>query len=156
MQESDLPAVSALEAECHPAPWTAANFRDALAAGYSTVVGEAHGAIVAYGVLMMGPGEAQVLNLTVAPHARRCGLARALLRRFLDDAVRLGAEQCFLEVRVSNRPAIALYGGEGFVAVARRAGYYPAAHGAPTREDAFVLRRRVRPDVAYRGDNPHA
>jgi ribosomal-protein-alanine N-acetyltransferase len=71
MQEPDLAAVAALEAQAHPAPWTAGNFRDALAAGYSTVVGEADGAIVAYGVLMMGPGEAQVLNRAFAPAARR-------------------------------------------------------------------------------------
>src|SRR6202162_1235397 len=133
MQESDLVQVAALEAEAHPAPWTAGNFRDALAAGYSTVVGEAYGAIVAKGGLMMGPGEAQVLTLTVAPAARRRGLARALLRRFLDDALRLGAEQCFLEVRLSNAAAIALYRAEGFVPVARRAGYHPAADGAGAR-----------------------
>jgi ribosomal-protein-alanine N-acetyltransferase len=144
MQEPDLVAVAALEAEAHPAPWTAGNFRDALAAGYSTVVGEAGGVIVAYGVLMMGPGEAQILNLTVAPAARRRGLARALLRRFLDDAGRLGAEQCFLEVRLSNAAAIALYRAEGFVPVARRAAYYPAGDGSGTREDALVLRRSVR------------
>lgn len=148
MQEPDLAAVAALEAQAHPAPWTAGNFRDALAAGYSTVVGEADGVIVAYGVLMMGPGEAQVLNLTVAPQARRRGLARALLRRFLDDALRLGAEQCFLEVRLSNAAAIALYRAEGFVAVARRPGYYPAADGAGPREDALVLRRGVRSSAA--------
>jgi ribosomal-protein-alanine N-acetyltransferase len=143
MQESDLAAVSALEAQSHPAPWTEGNFRDALVAGYSTVVGELDREIVAYGVLMMGPGEAQVLNLTVAPAARRRGLARALLRRFLDDSLRLGAAQCFLEVRLSNIAAIALYRAEGFVPVARRAGYYPAADGARAREDALVLRRGV-------------
>jgi len=151
MQESDLVAVAALEALAHPAPWTAGNFRDALAAGYSTVVGEADGAIVAYGVLMMGAGEAQILNLTVASAARRRGLARALLRRFLHDALRLGAEQCFLEVRLSNAAAIALYRAEGFVPVARRAGYYPAADGAGAREDALVLRRGVRASAATDG-----
>jgi ribosomal-protein-alanine N-acetyltransferase len=143
MREPDLAAVSQLEVESHPAPWTIGNFRDALVAGYSTVVGEVDHEIVAYGVLMMGPGEAQVLNLTVSPGARRRGLARALLRRFLDDAVRLGAEQCFLEVRLSNTAAIGLYRGEGFAPVARRAGYYPAAVGANSREDALVLRRSL-------------
>ncbi len=71
-------------------------------------------------------------------------MARALLRRFLDDALRLGAEQCFLEVRFSNAAAIALYRAEGFVPVARRTGYYPPADGLGAREDALVLRRRVR------------
>jgi [ribosomal protein S18]-alanine N-acetyltransferase len=155
MQEPDLVAVAALEAEAHPAPWTAGNFRDALLAGYSTIVGESNGAIVAYGVLMMGPGEAQVLNLTVSQPARRRGLARALLRRFLDDASRLGAEQCFLEVRLSNTAAIALYRAEGFIPVARRAGYYPPAHGAGVREDALVLRRGVRLREAGDGAREH-
>jgi len=155
MQESDLEQVAALEAQSHPAPWTIGNFRDALAAGYSTMVGEAGGAIVAYGVLMMGPGEAQVLNLTVAPAARRRGLARVLLRRFLDDALRLGAAQCFLEVRLSNAAAIALYRAEGFVPVARRAAYYPAVPGTGAREDALVLRRGA-PSSATRSESEAA
>ena len=76
---------------------------------------------------MLAPGEAQLLNLTVAASARRRGLGRRLLQRLLSDAVGVGAEQCFLEVRESNHAAIALYLREGFAPVARRAGYYPAA-----------------------------
>jgi [ribosomal protein S18]-alanine N-acetyltransferase len=144
MRESDLPAVAALEASAHAAPWTTSNFHDALTAGYSTIVGEVDGAIVAYGVLMLAPGEAQLLNLTVANALRRQGIGRALLRRFLADGWRLGAEQCFLEVRVSNAGAIALYSAEGFVAVARRIAYYPPATAGDAREDALVLRRSLR------------
>jgi [ribosomal protein S18]-alanine N-acetyltransferase len=144
MQEADVPAVAALEADAHAAPWTPGNFRDALAAGYSTVVGEVDGAIVAYGILVLAPGEAQLLNLTVVDALRRHGIGRALLRRFLTDALRFGAEQCFLEVRVSNAAAIALYSAEGFVAVARREGYYPPAIVGGAREDALVLRRSLR------------
>ena len=36
MREDDLAAVVLLESQSHAAPWTAGNFRDALAAGYST------------------------------------------------------------------------------------------------------------------------
>jgi ribosomal-protein-alanine acetyltransferase len=142
LTESDLEAVAALEREAHAAPWTAGNFRDALAAGYGMAVGVAGGAVVAYGVLLFAPGEVQLLNLTVAPGARRQGIGRALLQRFLDDARARGAEQCFLEVRVTNEAAIALYMQEGFAAVARRAGYYPAAE-AGLREDALVMRRAL-------------
>ena len=138
----DVPAVAALEREAHMAPWTAGNFTDALAAGYSMTVGEAAGAILAYGVLLLAPGEAQLLNLTVAEPARRRGIGRALLRRFLADARARGAEQCFLEVRVSNLAAIALYAGEDFVPVARRVSYYPP-QGAGLREDALVMRRAL-------------
>lgn len=146
LREGDIAYVAALEAQIHAAPWTVGNFRDALAAGYSARVGERECRIVAYGVLMLAPGEAQILNLSVVPDARRQGLGRALLRRFLDDARLLNAEQVFLEVRASNVAAIALYEAEGFAAVARRAGYYPGpsdAAGESTREDALVMRRAL-------------
>ena len=60
----------------------------------------------------------------------------------------LGAEQMFLEVRVSNAAAIALYESEGFEPVARRANYYPADARVRTREDALVMRRALRRPLA--------
>lgn len=140
MRESDIDAVAALEVSAHRAPWTPGNFRDALAAGYAAKVIEHAGGIVAYGVLMLGAGEAQLLNLTVVDALRRQGLGRALLRRFMDDARAAHAVQCFLEVRASNAAAIALYLSEGFAPVARRAAYYPAGDVGGAREDALVLR----------------
>jgi ribosomal-protein-alanine acetyltransferase len=140
MMQEDLPAIAALEARIHAAPWTEGNFRDALASGYSMRVGVRNGRIVAYGVLMLGPGEAQLLNLSVVPEARRQGLGRALLAQFVADAQGLSAEQFFLEVRAGNAPAIALYVAAGFSPVARRAGYYPAATPGGVREDALVMR----------------
>ena len=144
MRETDLATVAALEAQIHAAPWTIGNFRDALVAGYAARVGERDGRIVAYGVLMLGPGEAQILNLSVVPEARRQGLGRELLRYFIDDARWLHAGQIFLEVRTSNVAAIALYETEGFAPVARRLGYYPGAGVETLREDALVMRRSLR------------
>jgi ribosomal-protein-alanine N-acetyltransferase len=141
MRLGDLVYVAALEAQIHVAPWTIGNFRDALAAGYSARVGERDFRIVAYGVLMLAPGEAQVLNLSVVPDARRQGIGGTLLRLFVDDARHLGAEQLFLEVRTSNTPAIRLYEAEGFFPVARRIHYYPGASADAPREDAIVMRR---------------
>lgn len=140
--ESDLAYVAALEVQIHAAPWTYGNFRDALSAGYCALVGEREQRIVAFGVMMMAPGEAQVLNLSVVLDSRRQGLGRALLMRFVDDALHAGAEQMFLEVRVSNAPAIALYQSACFAPVARRHHYYPAT--ARSRiEDAIVMRRKL-------------
>jgi len=144
LREGDVAYVAALEAQIHAAPWTLRNFHDALAAGYSARVGERECRIVAYGVLMLAPGEAQILNLSVVPDARREGLGRALLRQFVDDALRWNAEQVFLEVRESNVAAISLYEAEGFAPVARRVGYYPGAAPDAQREDALVMRRSLR------------
>ena len=143
MRLGDLVYVAALEAQIHAAPWTIGNFRDALAAGYSARVGERDFRIVAYGVLMLAPGEAQILNLSVVPDARREGLGRALLRLFVEDARNLRAEQIFLEVRPSNVAAMRLYESEGFAPVARRVDYYPGATADGPREDAIVMRRAV-------------
>jgi ribosomal-protein-alanine N-acetyltransferase len=152
--DGDLAYVAALEAQIHAAPWSYGNFRDALVAGYSAQVGEREGRIVVFGVMMRAPGEAQILNLSVVPDARRQGLGRALLERFLDDALRAGAEQVFLEVRISNGPAIALYESAGFEPVARRANYYPAKSGG-LAEDALVMRRLLRrPPRAVPGRDP--
>ena len=139
----DLAYVAALEAQIHAAPWSLVNFRDALAAGYSARVGEREGRIIAYGVLMLGPGEAQLLNLSVVPDARRQGIGRMLLAQFLVDARRLGAEQIFLEVRAGNKAAITLYETSGFAAVGRRIAYYPPTRPQSPREDALVMRRAL-------------
>ena len=143
LRVGDLVYVAALEAQIHVAPWTIGNFRDALTAGYSARVGERDFRIVAYGVLMLAPGEAQVLNLSVVPDARRQGIGRTLLRLFVDDARNVSAEQIFLEVRTSNIPAIRLYEAEGFCPVARRIDYYPGASASAPREDAIVMRRAL-------------
>jgi ribosomal-protein-alanine N-acetyltransferase len=143
LREGDIAYVAALEAQIHAAPWTTGNFRDALAAGYSTRAGEREGRIVAYGVLMLAPGEAQILNLSVVPDARREGLGRTLLRQFVDDALWLNAGQIFLEVRATNVAAIGLYETEGFMPVARRLAYYPGAAPDAPREDALVMRRAL-------------
>lgn len=142
---SDLVIVAALEAEIHAAPWTLGNFADAITAGYATRVGVRAGRIVAYGVLMLGPGEAQILNVSVVPDARRSGLGRTLVAQFVDDARRMGAEQCFLEVRASNVAAIALYAGAGFMPIARRSHYYPPVAPDLAREDALVMRLALTP-----------
>jgi [ribosomal protein S18]-alanine N-acetyltransferase len=144
LAQEDLAYVAALETRIHLAPWSYGNFRDTLAAGYSARVGESEGRIVAYGVLMLAPGEAQLLNLSVVPDARRLGLGRELLYQFMRDAMARRAEHVFLEVRVSNIAAIRLYQSAGFVAIARRERYYPALPDG-SREDALVMRCELLP-----------
>jgi ribosomal-protein-alanine N-acetyltransferase len=151
----DLAYVAALEAQIHRPPWTLGNFRDAIAAGYWASVGEHEGRILVYGVLMLAPGEAQVLNLSVVHDARRRGLGRALLRRLLAVAAERGAQQVFLEVRAGNAAAIALYAGAGFEPVARRAAYYAGA-ATEAREDALVMRAELRAPADERASCGHA
>jgi [ribosomal protein S18]-alanine N-acetyltransferase len=86
--------------------------------------------------------EATLLALVVHPLHRRRGNGRALLAASLDALAGAGAARCLLEVRVSNRAALALYAGAGFREDGRRRGYYPGA-STLEREDAVLMSRAL-------------
>lgn len=136
MRDSDLDAVVTVEEDLYSHPWTRGNFEDSLRAGYPAWLLEGDGALRAYGVLMMGVGEAHLLNLSVARPWQRRGIGRDLLGFLAAQARDMGAVTLLLEVRPSNGAARALYAAEGFREVAVRRNYYPAHHG---REDAVVM-----------------
>ena len=54
-------------------------------------------------------------DLFVAPQARRCGTAAALLRAAVDYAAGQGAGQLMLQTALTNLPAQRLYEREGWV-----------------------------------------
>jgi len=82
------------------------------------------GALLGWGgVMVIGPS-AEILTIGVVPDARRRGLATKLLHALLSEAVRRGAEECFLEVREDNAAARAFYAAEGFTELGMRRGYY--------------------------------
>ena len=66
------------------------------------------------------PREREILNVAVAPAARRRGVAR----RLLEEELARGERTWFLEVRESNEKAIALYESLGFRRVGARKNYY--------------------------------
>jgi len=138
MQEADLAEVIEIERRSYPYPWTRTIFSDCLRAGYSCWVCERQGIIEGYGVISVAAGESHLLNLCVRPEALQQGIGRKLLKHFISVARRHGAEVVFLEVRPSNRAALALYGKNGFNELGVRKDYYPAEGG---REDALILAR---------------
>ncbi|MGH8622999.1 MAG: ribosomal protein S18-alanine N-acetyltransferase, partial [Burkholderiales bacterium] len=104
--------------------------------GYHCWIVECGGEIAGYSLVMIGPGEAHLLNLSVAARWQRRGIGREVLEFVLRLARDSGAHRILLEVRPSNEAARALYAAAGFAEIATRRGYYPAGEG---REDARVL-----------------
>ena len=137
MRERDIAAVLRIEKLSYEFPWTAGIFHDCLTAGYSCWVHESAGQVSGYYVLMMGPGEAHILNVAVAPDWRGNGLGRNLVLHAIDGARQFNTTVLYLEVRPSNEVARALYRNLGFEDIAIRREYYPALEG---REDAYVMR----------------
>ena len=83
--------------------------------------------------------ELHINNVAVTHNYRRLGIAKKLLETALDEAGRMGAQIAFLEVRVGNTPAQALYARCGFRVTGRRPGYY-----TQPLEDALVMSRAIR------------
>ena len=138
MTAAHLPQVAALEKVCFPAdPWSEDLFRAALEGPDATptllVAEKEDGAVLGYAVLSAVLDEGNLDNIAVAPSCRRRGVADALLSA-LADVGRTSLSVLMLEVRASNRPAIALYEKHGFVPVGRRKNYYESP-----REDALLM-----------------
>ena len=136
MSLADVDAVLAIEQAVQPYPWTRGNFSDALSGGYRCMVDEAGGEIVSYAVLMPVLDEAELLTVGVAANRQRQGLGRTMLAAQMRWAKTNNMRRIFLEVRVSNLPAIALYRKTGFIEIGARRGYYRNAQGC---EDALVM-----------------
>ena len=141
MTESWLAAVCRVEQSAYRQPWTQGNFSDSLRAGYQAqlLLGGAgpHAQLLGYFVAMQGVDEMHLLNITVAPEYQRQGWARLMLDALVLWSRGQGAQWVWLEVRVSNTRARAVYERYGFRHVGSRRQYYPA-DGAG-REDAVVM-----------------
>jgi ribosomal-protein-alanine N-acetyltransferase len=121
-----------------PRPWSTAEFAALLADPlvFLLVEGDA-GFLLGRAVA----GEAELLTIAVAPEARRLGLGRKLVSRFLYQARLRGSERAFLEVAEGNTAAQELYLASGFTEAGRRRGYYRTPEGRAV--DALVLVRAL-------------
>ncbi len=148
MQLSDVVEVARIERSIYAAPWTEGNFLDSLHAGYCAwtlrAAARTRGAptpLIGYFILMAAVDEAHLLNVSVATPWQAQGHGLYLLRRAAEIAREHRAASVILEVRPSNRRALAVYRRFGFVDCGLRKRYYPAsASDHDTREDAIVMR----------------
>ena len=85
----------------------------------------------------MAAADAELLTMAVVPALRGHGIGRRVLDELVARAIAFRAESIWLEVRVSNAVAIALYSSAGFVEMGRRKNYYQSPGG---REDAIMMR----------------
>ncbi len=139
MTRRDLHRVLTIERASFGVPWTMSTFRNLLdQRGTALWVAESGDGIVGYAVVWTVLDQAELGNVAVAAGWRRRGIASRLVETVVAWLREQGVREVFLEVRESNHGAQRLYGGHGFEAVGRRAGYY-----SHPNEDALVLRRTV-------------
>jgi ribosomal-protein-alanine N-acetyltransferase len=123
----DLAAISAIQDACpEAAHWPPSDYLN-----YDLHVAVCDGRVAGFLAVRAAAGEAEILNLAVAPTFRRRGLARALLGGFLQAF----PGPVFLEVRESNTAARRTYQALGFTEVNIRGSYY-----ASPPEAAIVMK----------------
>lgn len=140
MQQRHVADIAALEAANFSAPWDEAAVRGELEnplALWLVAVGE-DGTVLGYVGSQSCFEDADILNVCVAPAARRRGVAEALMRELEARLAPNGVEKISLEVRASNEPAIRLYEKLGYTQVGVRRGYYEKP-----REDALILQKEL-------------
>lgn len=137
MKITHVPQVAELEKVCFSDPWSersvASELQNELALWLVALDGDTvAGYIGSQSVL----GEADMMNVAVAPAYRRQGIAEALILELIQRLKAQKVHSLTLEVRASNDPAKALYEKLGFAQVGRRPNYY-----AHPREDGLILRK---------------
>ena len=135
MRREHVPQIAALERLCFSQPWSETSLLEELenpAAHFIAAV-EA-GDVLGYAGMHTVLGESYVDNIAVLPAHRGKGVGRALTEALIAQARAADGVFLTLEVRASNRPAIALYASLGF----EPAGVRPNFYAAP-REDALLF-----------------
>lgn len=135
MTEADLDEVMAIETASFPHPWSRTHFLDELKSphAFPLVAFDAEGKVIGYVCPMFLLDEGHILDVAVRPDLCGRGVGRMLVERVIGDCRERGADFVSLEVRPSNRSAIALYQRLGFVETGRRRRYYQDG------EDAILM-----------------
>jgi ribosomal-protein-alanine N-acetyltransferase len=141
---ADIASLVALEGRCFDWPWGRLSFEGEMTnAGADsrlvwTAAASGEKRVIAYIFFRFIADEVHIFRLAVDPSWRRQGIGSRLVAECLSAARLQGLAAAVLEMRASNREAMALYRSFGFEAAAVRPGYY-----SDSREDALILKLKL-------------
>ena len=137
-ERRDVHDVRAIDAQVYPTPWSEARtLTEMTSAGRVHLVAEEVGRVVGHAGLLILDGDAHITTIAVDPAQQRRGIGDALTRHLFAAAYTNDCRAVTLEVRVSNKAAIALYERHGMVFAGIRPGYY-----GDDGEDAVIMWKR--------------
>jgi [ribosomal protein S18]-alanine N-acetyltransferase len=136
LTEKDISRIQAIENAAYKTPWTEDTFRRCFEVHYVLLGLTDDDDLLGYVIFSIQVGECHILNLAVHPDQQRKGFGRKLLLAALSAGKENGATIAYLEVRRSNKHAIALYHEVDFIQIGERKNYYPTDKG---RENALVF-----------------
>ena len=132
----DAHAIYEIEQQSFSVPWrlesVLAELEGAENKLYMVICEENH--IVGYAGAWLVYDEGQITNIAVLPSARGKGYGSKLTKQLIDECFSRGMHEIFLEVRIYNLAALAMYRNLGFSVKGIRKEYY----SEPT-EDAYIM-----------------
>lgn len=146
---NDLQSVIEINRVCLPENYASFFFMDTYqSCPEAFLVAEILGRVVGYVMCRIEHGfsefrrlrftrKGHVISVAVLPEFRRMGMGNTLVSEALTALTQLNIEECYLEVRTTNEPAIRLYQKMGFDITRRVPHYY--FDGA----DAYVMCRTL-------------
>ncbi len=131
-----IPLLMTIEDQCHSHPMTLKNMESCFGPRYLCFGLLDNTELAGFYIIEKAGPDFTLMDICIAPKYQRQGLAGKLIANLLEQADHLNAENIFLEVRVSNIAAIALYEKYGFIEMGIRKNYYPLNEG---REDGILM-----------------
>jgi [ribosomal protein S18]-alanine N-acetyltransferase len=152
MRPDDLEEVMVIEKAAFRHPWSTELFRRELEHDWSTILVSVEPLaplaipgktvterVLGFIIFWLVHDEVHILNVAVAPEARRRGIARTLMAEAEKRAYAANAALMTLEVRRSNQGALDLYREFDYRAVGVRPNYY-----VDEGEDAIVMVKELK------------
>lgn len=139
---SDVTEIFAIEQAAHISPWSEKLIVASFSPTHHNYVAEFEQEIVGYLFTSLVAGELTLENICVAKKVQGQGVGKALMERLGHIANELVCFELWLEVRASNKTAIALYEKSGFEQQGIRKNYYSLPN-SKEKENAILMKRLV-------------
>jgi ribosomal-protein-alanine N-acetyltransferase len=134
----DIDQIMVVEKLSFTIPWSKKTMQEEIFSNNMAryLVAKVNGQVVGYAGVWKILNEGHITNIAVHPEFRDCGVGSALLSELIKRGETEGIESFTLEVRKTNKAAIALYSKYGFKEAGVRKKYY-----ADNDEDAILMWR---------------
>ena len=134
--DRDLDTIVEIESSSMSCPWSRDSYKEAMDSDHAFImVATESDSCVGFAVFYLTVPESELPDIVVAESHRDKGVGKALLDASLRELTSRGVDTVFLEVRVSNERAKALYEKVGFEEIGRRKYFY-----SDPVEDAICMR----------------
>lgn len=137
--QQDLNTIVEIENASMSSPWSLDSYKEALDSDHAFImVADEAGVCVGFAVFYLTAPESELPDIVVSESYRGRGIGKLLLDASLRELSLRGVDTVFLEVRVSNERARALYEKMGFEEIGRRKYFY-----SDPIEDAICMRLEI-------------